>query len=154
MTARGQMYRPIDALLTDGPKSPGRAPERARSTHRARVDAGRSAEGQMSPALRALGRWRGVIVWLLSPSRAQTLLEMQAVKRKCVCNNGGGEDVIYVFSSFFRSITFHMRWCLHGRRKGDGERVLHPHPPTVEKLASLVSPRNEDISETFFLDAF
>ena len=69
------------------PKSPGRAPERARSTHRARVDAGRSAEGQMSPALRALGRWRGVIVWLHSPSRAQTLMEMQAVKRKCVCNN-------------------------------------------------------------------
>ena len=60
------------------------------------MDAGRSAEGQMSPALRALGRWRGVIVWLHSPSRAQTLLEMQAVKRKCVCNNeererGGGE---------------------------------------------------------------
>ena len=102
MTARGQMYRPIDAILTDGQwhgQSPGRAPERARSTHRARVDAGRSAEGQMSPALRALGRWRGVIVWLHSPSRAQTLLEMQAVKRKCVCNNEGwGRDVIYVFS--------------------------------------------------------
>ena len=42
-----------------------------------RVDAGRSAEGQMSPALRALGRWRGVIVWLHSLSRAQKLLEMQ-----------------------------------------------------------------------------
>ena len=26
-------------------------------------------------------------MWLHSPSRAQTLLEMQAVKRKCVCNN-------------------------------------------------------------------
>ena len=36
--------------------------------------------------------------------------------------------VIYVFSSFFRFITFHMRWCLHGhgRRKGDGECVLSP----------------------------
>ena len=61
MTARGQMYRPIDALLTDG-QWHGQSQERARSTHRAWVDAGRSAEGQMSPALWALGRWRGVIV--------------------------------------------------------------------------------------------
>ena len=62
MTARGQMCRPIDSLLTDGQwhglSHPAAHPERARSTHRARVDAGRSAEGQMSPALRALGRYR------------------------------------------------------------------------------------------------
>ena len=37
------------------PKSPGRAPERARSTHRARVDAGRSAEGQISPGPPGIG---------------------------------------------------------------------------------------------------
>ena len=51
----------------------------------------------------------------------------------------------------FRSITFHMRWCLHGHRKGG--RGTRP-PPPVEKLAGQVSPRNEDISETFFHDAF
>ena len=43
---------------------------------------------------------RGVTMWLHSPSRALTLLEMQAVKRKCVRNNeererergGAGEE--------------------------------------------------------------
>ena len=36
--------------------------------------------------------------------------------------------VIYAFSSFFRFITFHMRWCLHfmGAERGDGGRVLSP----------------------------
>ena len=65
MTARGQMCRPIDALLTDGQwhgQSHPAAHPSVRGPRRARVDAGRSAEGQMSPALRALGRWRGVIV--------------------------------------------------------------------------------------------
>ena len=41
----------------------------------------------ISTPLKGSSRWRGVIVWLHSPSRAQTLLEMQAVKRKCVRNN-------------------------------------------------------------------
>ena len=37
------------------PKSPGLAPERARSTHSARVDADRSAEGQMSTGPPGIG---------------------------------------------------------------------------------------------------
>ena len=31
----------------------------------------------------------------------------------------GKREPLFMFSAhFFRSITFHMRWCLHGRRKG------------------------------------
>ena len=37
-----------------------------------------------------------------------------------------------------------------GTERGDGESVLSP----VEKLAGQVSPRNEDILETFFLTRF
>ena len=55
---------------------------------------------------------------------------------------------------FFGPLLFTCVGAFMGAERGDGERVLHPHPPTVEKLASLVSPINEDISETFFLDAF
>ena len=33
------------------------------------------------------------------------------------------EPLIMFSAHFFRSITFHMRWCLHGRRKeGRGTR--------------------------------
>ena len=39
-----------------------------------------------------------------------------------------------------------------GAKSGDGEHFLPP--PPVEKLAGQVSSRNEDISETVFLDAF
>ena len=35
------------------------------------------------------------------------------------------ETLIMFSAHFFRSITFHMRWCLHGRRKGGrGTRPL------------------------------
>ena len=37
-----------------------------------------------------------------------------------------------------------------GAERGDGERFL----PPVEKLVGQVSPRNEDIPETFFLTRF
>ena len=49
---------------------------------------------------------------------------------------------------FFGPLLFTCVGAFMGAERGDGERVLHPHPRTVEKLASLVSPRNEDISET------
>ena len=65
------------------PKSPCRAPERARSTHRARVDAGRSAEGQMSPALRALGRWRGVKVKLHYAYKVRNIGRVRPKLRCC-----------------------------------------------------------------------
>ena len=59
-------------------------------------------------------------------------------------------EPLFMFSAhFFRSITFYMCWCLHGRRKGG---TGNASCPPVEKLAGQVSPRN-DISKTFFLDA-
>ena len=70
------------------------------------------------------------------------LLEMQAVKRKCVCNN-----CFQLF--FFGPLLFTCVGAFMGAERGDGERV-----PPVEKLAGQVTPRNEDISETFFLTRF
>ena len=51
---------------------------------------------------------------------------------------------------FFGPLLFTCVDAFMGAERGDGERVLSP----VEKLAGQVSPRNEDISETFFLTRF
>ena len=58
--------------------------------------------------------------------------------------------VIYVFSSFFSVHYFlHVLVPTWAPKGGTGNASC----PPVEKLAGQVSPRN-DISETFFLDAF
>ena len=60
------------------------------------------------------------------------------------------EPLIMFSAHFFGPLLFTCVGAFMGAERGDGERVISP----VEKLAGQVSPRNENISETFFLDAF
>ena len=57
----------------------------------------------------------------------------------------------YVFSSFFSVHYFSHALVPSWAPKGG---TGNASSPPVEKLAGQVSPRNENISETFFLDAF
>ena len=54
---------------------------------------------------------------------------------------------------FFGPLLFTCVGAFTGAERGTGN-ASSPPPPPVEKLAGQVSPRNEDISETFFLTRF
>ena len=63
----------------------------------------------------------------------------------------GKREPLFMFSAhFFGPLLFTCVGAFMGAERGTG----NASSPPVEKLAGKSPPRSEDISETFFLDAF